>query len=108
MRRSPSTPAKERLRLPGKALDRVPVERDAVERAADRPVEPVPQGGEARPPRRRAPADASRTAAPKPTIPGTFSVPDRSPRSCPPPKTSGARATRGRALTQSAPTPFGP
>ena len=39
-------------------------------------------------------------------MPGTFSVPDRRPRSCPPPQMSGASSVRLR--TNSAPQPFGP
>jgi len=44
-----------------------------------------------------------------PTMPGTFSVPDRMPRSCPPPCIWIARRTRGpRRRTYIAPTPLGP
>ncbi len=39
-------------------------------------------------------------------MPGRFSVPDRRPRSCPPPSASGRSASAGR--TSSAPTPAGP
>ncbi len=42
-------------------------------------------------------------------MPGTLSVPERWPRSCPPPSISGERRTRtGRRRTYSAPTPLGP
>ncbi len=53
-------------------------------------------------------AAASRQASPSPTISGAGSVPDRSPRSCPPPENNGARRTLGRRRTNNAPTPFGP
>ena len=44
-----------------------------------------------------------------PTMPGTLRVPDRSPRSWPPPCTIGSQRTRGsRRRTKSRPTPFGP
>ena len=45
-------------------------------------------------------------ARPKPTIAGTFRVPDRRPASCPPPSIAAATATPRR--TNRAPTPFGP
>ena len=42
-------------------------------------------------------------------MPGTLSVPDRMPRSWPPPLICSASSTRGlRRRTYSAPTPFGP
>ena len=42
-------------------------------------------------------------------MPGTFSVPDRMPRSCPPPSICAVSCTRGLLRrTYSAPTPFGP
>ena len=48
-------------------------------------------------------------AAPRPTMPGTLSVPERMPRSWPPPLICSASWTRGlRRRTYSAPTPFGP
>jgi hypothetical protein len=47
-----------------------------------------------------------RAAAPKPTIPATFSVPARRPRSCGPPVASVVSASPRRI--QSAPTPVGP
>ena len=47
-------------------------------------------------------------AAPKPTTSECGSVPDRMPRSCPPPEKIGSRRTRGRRRTYSAPMPFGP
>ncbi len=50
--------------------------------------------------------DASAAAAPTPAMPGTFSVPARRPRSCPPPRTTGDNATPSRMY--SAPTPLGP
>ena len=45
-------------------------------------------------------------AAPSPTMPGTFSVPDRRPRSWPPPTISGSSSVCLR--TKIAPQPFGP
>ena len=51
-------------------------------------------------------AAASSHARPSATIPGTPSVPGRSPRSCPPPNTSGR--TRAPFFSHSAPTPLGP
>lgn len=44
-------------------------------------------------------------AAPRPTASGVGTVPERSPRSCPPPLCSGSRRTRGRRRTYRAPTP---
>src|SRR5690349_13146068 len=38
---------------------------------------------------------ASSQAAPTPTMPGTFNVPERKPCSCPPPSSRGVRRTRG-------------
>ena len=51
---------------------------------------------------------ASSAALPKPTIAGTFSVPERMPRSWPPPSICAVMRTRGLRRTYSAPTPFGP
>ena len=54
-------------------------------------------------------AGRARTALPKPTISGTGSVPERMPRSWPPPSICGSSRTRGSFLrTYSAPMPFGP
>src|SRR6185369_7099113 len=54
-------------------------------------------------------SDATAAAFPSPTIPGTLSVPDRKPRSCPPPCNCEIKLTRGFFLrTYKAPTPFGP
>ena len=50
----------------------------------------------------------SSAALPKPTMPGTFRVPERMPRSCPPPSICAVMRTRGLRRTYSAPTPFGP
>ena len=44
-------------------------------------------------------ACARRQASPSPTISGAGSVPERRPRSCPPPENSGASRTRGRRRT---------
>src|SRR6266545_1974330 len=52
------------------------------------------------------PARASAATAPKPASAATGRVPERSPRSCPPPCSSGCRSRPGR--TTSAPTPVGP
>ncbi|MNC86217.1 hypothetical protein D3C83_18570 [compost metagenome] len=49
---------------------------------------------------------ASSHAAPKPTIAGTFSVPERRPCSWPPPAMSGRNSSR--LSTTSAAAPFGP
>src|SRR5215831_16137911 len=49
---------------------------------------------------------ARRAAAPNPTMPTVFSVPGRTPFSCPPPAASGSIRTPRR--TKSAPTPLGP
>ncbi len=43
----------------------------------------------------RSAATAAREAAPRPTIPGTFKVPERRPFSCPPPSICGCRRRRG-------------
>ena len=50
---------------------------------------------------------ATSKAAASPAMPGTFSVPERWRRSCPPPFSSGAGAKAG-LRTIAAPTPFGP
>ena len=48
-------------------------------------------------------------ALPIPTMPGTFKVPERIPRSWPPPSICAVTFTRGFFLrTYNAPTPFGP
>ena len=48
-------------------------------------------------------------ALPRPTMPGTLSVPERMPRSWPPPSMMAESCTRGfLRRTYSAPTPFGP
>lgn len=44
-------------------------------------------------------------AAPRPTASGVGTVPERRPRSCPPPLCSGSKRTRGRRRTYRAPTP---
>ena len=51
-------------------------------------------------------AAANRHATPNPTMPATFSVPARRPRSCGPPAISGPSSTPRR--TKRAPTPLGP
>src|SRR3954447_10069287 len=50
---------------------------------------------------------ATRTAAPKPAIPATFSVPARRLSSCPPPRSKGSSPATPSSTT-SAPTPLGP
>ena len=55
--------------------------------------EPVAHGGEPRPLGRASSSAAMRAAAAIPTMAGMFSVPDRSPRSCPPPMVTGASRT---------------
>ena len=47
-------------------------------------------------------------AAPKPTMPGTFNVPARRPRSWPPPTICGSSSILDARRTYNAPTPFGP
>ena len=50
--------------------------------------------------------NAARAAAPKPMIPGTFSVPDLKPYSCPPPNSKGEKGAP--ALLYRHPIPLGP
>ena len=79
------------------------------DRAVDRiesDGEPVAQRGDARDRRPRACSVVMRSAAAMPTMPATFTVPDRRPRSWPPPIVRGSSATPPR--TTSTPTPFGP
>ena len=64
-----------------------------------------PAGAAVRAPCDRGPRPASSQATPSPTMEATFSVPGRSPRSCPAPSTNGASGVPRR--TYSAPTPFG-
>ena len=73
----------------------------------DRHRRPAPASSRAR--SRRRPSRRSRdaaSAAAKPTMPGTFSVPERWPASWPPPQISGGSRHGSRAI--SAPTPLGP
>ena len=101
---------------PGKVRFRLPAMRAAVlpftAMPGDRRAQPVQQTVAQR--RRAARASsaisacASRQASPRPTISGAGRVPERSPRSWPPPENSGASRTRGRRRTYSAPTPLGP
>ena len=51
-------------------------------------------------------SSVTRNAVANATMPATFCVPARRPRSCPPPSTSGTSGTSSR--TTRAPTPFGP
>ena len=51
---------------------------------------------------------ARRAASPKPTIWCVASVPERKPRSWPPPWICASMRTRGLRRMQSAPMPFGP
>ena len=51
---------------------------------------------------------ARRAASPMPTIWCVASVPERNPRSCPPPWICGSILTRGFLRTYSAPMPLGP
>ena len=50
--------------------------------------------------RRPFPRAASRQASPRPTISGAGSVPERRPRSCPPPENSGSTRARGPAADE--------
>ena len=102
---SPFTPSTLTLRLWGS--------RDAIDPFTVTPLSDVCSlsHSRSRSPRKRtaSPAISSRqmsAARPKPTMAGTFRVPDRRPASCPPPSISGATATPRR--TNRAPTPFGP
>ena len=65
-----------------------------------------PRAGRASARRWSAVVRAAASAAANPTQPGMFSVPERWPRSCPPPRTSGRSRPGSRATRQ--PTPFGP
>ena len=95
------------LRLPGSRCSIEPLTKVSLtcdwipsrsrSRSANRRLPPLPS-------RRR----QSSAALPKPTIAGTFSVPERMPRSCPPPSICAVMRTRGLRRTYSAPTPFGP
>ena len=51
---------------------------------------------------------AHSAATPNATIPATFSVPARMPRSCPPPRTRRSSISASPDASASAPTPFGP
>src|SRR5262245_28034231 len=53
------------------------------------------------------PARAAAAAAPKPAMPATFSVPARTPRSCPPPLMRGSGNGISASRLISAPTPLG-
>ena len=106
---SPSTPAKDTLRLPGSRRSSAPG-RSAPSASIsgsgapfnDTPSIFVRRPSQSRLRRRRSrlpssaiSSTASSAARPSPTIPGTFSVPERMPRSCPPPKTIGSSRTWG-------------
>src|SRR5262249_42246752 len=120
---SPSTPENETLRLPGSRVSVAPGRSFPSESigGSDGPFSPTP-GSRAvsaswrRPRRRRSRrlssgnvSTESSAARARPTIPGTFSVPEPMPRSWPPPGSIGSSRTRGcRARTKSAPTPLGP
>src|ERR1035437_5653322 len=105
---SPSTPSKLTLRLPAN--------RCSIEPFTCTPSSPSSSrcfSRSRKTPRRPYSSPISRAAtthaSPKPTIPGTFSVPDRIPSSCPPPSICAVSLTRGFCLrTYSAPTPLGP
>ena len=81
------------FRLSGQPVLHRAVDVDLVEIAGDACVQPLAQ------PRSRSAFRhlrlADLAALPKPTIPGTFSVPDRMPRSWPPPSICSASRTRG-------------
>ena len=74
--------------------------------ASSRCFEPVAQRADALGLARPAPRARATRAAPKPTMPATFSVPARRLRSWAPPRTSGASGVPRRTYRQ--PTPFGP
>ena len=62
-------------------------------------LQPVAQARAAAPPPRPSPRAAIAAARPRPTQSGVGKVPERKPRSWPPPSNSGSRRTRGRRLT---------
>src|SRR5262249_26332274 len=104
---SPSTPAKERLRFPGRRSSTAPPRRLPSSSisgsgapfnvtSSTRLVMPLKSRFLRRRSRRASvsiEATAISDALPNPTIPGTFNVPDRRPRSWPPPSMIGERRT---------------
>ena len=66
-------------------VGRRPVQPHAVELALKAGEQPIAQRSEARALGRHLARGKSRRRAPRPTMPGTFSVPERRPFSCPPP-----------------------
>ena len=93
-----STPAKLTFRLPAMRRAMPPFTKTPSSRAV------MPSISRSRSPRRRtaSPAISSpamRQATPRPTQSGVGSVPERLPRSCPPPSINGTRRTRGRRRT---------
>ena len=107
-RASPSTPANADVGIVRQPLGRMTVQRRPVNASQNAVNQPVAQARQMR----LLGASSFRqisAALPKPTMPGTFSVPDRIPCSWPPPSICAVRRTRGlRRRTYSAPTPFGP
>src|SRR5258708_38479484 len=105
---SPSTYAKLMLRLWGSRLSMVPLIYTSSSEASRRSFS-LSRKKDRRFDSSAISAFARAHASPKPTMPVTFNVPDRIPRSCPPPSICAVSCTRGfRRRTYSAPTPFGP
>mmetsp|Transcript_161373 Transcript_161373/g.391873 ORF Transcript_161373/g.391873 Transcript_161373/m.391873 type:complete len:232 (+) Transcript_161373:321-1016(+) len=104
---SPSTYANDRFTQPGKRLSASPFSTTSLSSALT-PSMRRRARKETHSSSRAISSLAMRAAAPRPTQSGCGSVPERSPRSCPPPDICGVTRTRGRRRTYSAPTPFGP
>ena len=111
---SAATPGRHRWRCPGRTWDRscpgpttvstTPGARGAS--AARRPEARRSRRAATRVARSTRCSATRRAATPKPTMPGTFGVPLRRPRSWPPPRTRGEKGVP--SLTTRAPTPLGP
>lgn len=87
----------------------VPFRRNAPSRRPPVPAgetQKNPASGTSRPATSSKCLNAARAAAPKPMIPGTFSVPDLKPYSCPPPNSKGEKGAP--ALLYRHPIPLGP
>ncbi len=87
------------VEVAGDARRGVAVEAQAGDGAPERREQPVAQRGDARGLLRHLGARRSGRPRRSPTTSGVGSVPERSPRSWPPPENSGASRTRGRRRT---------
>ena len=87
------------LRLPGSRCSIEPLTNVSVDLRLDPLAQPLAQREQARRLGSPSPCVASSAALPKPTIAGTFSVPERMPRSCPPPSICAVMRTRGLRRT---------